>query len=86
MPGGYTITHFKAPRLDDAHRILAATQKQPKADAKLKNFITGIDAYITLVQGATATAKTLYESRIANPKDTYEVTLNRARGMLGVIN
>jgi len=86
MPGAYTITHFKDPRLDDAHRILAALQKQPKADAKLKNFITEIDAYVTLVQGDTATAKTLYESCIANPKDTYEVTLNRATGMLGVIN
>ncbi|MFL9483836.1 carcinine hydrolase/isopenicillin-N N-acyltransferase family protein [Chitinophagaceae bacterium LWZ2-11] len=86
LPDGYTVSTFKDERLDAAKNIFECLKKQEPFDAKLKNFVTEIDAYVSLVQGKNEEAKTLYKSASANRDDTYPVSYDRAKEMLTRIN
>ncbi|MDR3695119.1 carcinine hydrolase/isopenicillin-N N-acyltransferase family protein [Mucilaginibacter sp.] len=86
LPGGYAISHFKDKRLDAAERIFKSVTGDPKTDIKMKNFLTELEAYISLIQGDAATAKALYASALSDQNANYPVSYNRAKKMLTEIN
>ncbi|MDR3715259.1 MAG: hypothetical protein P4L51_20835 [Puia sp.] len=85
LPGGYTIRHFRDQRLDAADRIFNLLIGQDKTNPKLRNFMTEMEAYISLVQGDKAAARSLYETASASQQDAYPVSYNRAKEMLSRI-
>ncbi len=54
-------------------------------DPKWRNFITEIQAYIDLISGHVAVAKSLYETASASQQDSYPVSYNRSKEMLSKI-
>lgn len=86
MAPGYRMQQLHDERLEPAKKLLTYLSGKEQADQKLRNFTYEILAYVNLLQGDQPTAKGLYEKSIANPAETYGVTLTRAKEMLSRIN
>lgn len=85
LPGGYHIVHFRDERLDGADRIFIAIKPRIK-DVKLNNFVTELQAYLAMLRGDDATAKSMNEAACAKQQDAYSVTYNRSKAMLAKLN
>lgn len=86
LASGYRFQQLNDERLESAKKLLTYLSGKEQADQKLRNFTYEILAYVNLVQGDKSTAKGLYEKSIAQPGESYGVTLTRAKEMLSRMN
>lgn len=81
LSSGYQIQFIQDERLESAKKLLNHLSTKA-TDKKLQNFTLEMLAYVNLLQGNHSLAKEIYGKAIANPTETYNVTLTRTKEMM----
>jgi len=81
-PNGYDIQPYQDNRLTSAEKLLKYLSAKEEKDLKLRNFMYEMSGFINMIQGNKSIAKDFYKKAIANPDETYPVTLLRGKEMM----